>query len=180
MLYSRTLLFIHLEWGGLHFFCESSHVHVRIKIGMLFSCESIFVFVQLLKLCLTLCDPRDCRTWHGQVAQLVKNLPANAGDTVSIPGLGTSPRERNGNPLWYSCLENPLDRVTWWSHTHELLHTRLFLHDLPEFAQIHVHRFMSMEMPSKYLILCHPISSCPQSFPGSGSFPMSWPFASGS
>ena len=38
---------------------------------------------------------------------VVKNLPANAGDTGSIPGSGRSPGEGNGNPLQYSCLENP-------------------------------------------------------------------------
>ena len=50
------------------------------------------------------------------VAQLVKNLPANAGDTRdagSIPGLERSPGEVNGNPLQYSCLENPMDRGAW-------------------------------------------------------------------
>ena len=42
-------------------------------------------------------------------------------------------------------------------------------------------KLMSIEsmMPSNHLILCRPLSSCPQSFPASGSFPMSWPFASG-
>ena len=39
-----------------------------------------------------------------------KNLPANAGDTGVIPGLGGSPGEGNGYPLQYSCLENPIDR----------------------------------------------------------------------
>jgi len=38
---------------------------------------------------------------------VVKNPPANAGDTSSIPGLGRSPGEGNGNPLQYSCLDNP-------------------------------------------------------------------------
>ena len=37
----------------------------------------------------------------------------NAGDLDSIPGLGSSPGEGNGNPLQYSCLENPMDGVTW-------------------------------------------------------------------
>ena len=41
---------------------------------------------------------------------VVKNPPANAGDTGSIPGLGRSPGEGNGNPLQYSSLENPMDR----------------------------------------------------------------------
>ena len=47
---------------------------------------------------------------------VVKNLPANAGDmgdTSSIPGLGRSPGEGNGNPLQCSCLENPMDRGAW-------------------------------------------------------------------
>ena len=46
---------------------------------------------------------------------VVKNPPANAGDTGSIPGLGRSPGEGNGNPLQYSCLENPMDRGAWWA-----------------------------------------------------------------
>ena len=47
---------------------------------------------------------------------IVKNLPANAGDTGdtgSIPGLGRSPGEGHGNPLQYSYLENPMDRGAW-------------------------------------------------------------------
>ena len=41
---------------------------------------------------------------------LVKNLPTNAGDVGLIPGSGRSPGERNGHPLWYFCLGNPMDR----------------------------------------------------------------------
>ena len=41
---------------------------------------------------------------------VVKNLPANAGDTGSIPGLGRTPGGGNGNPLQYSILENPMER----------------------------------------------------------------------
>ena len=40
---------------------------------------------------------------------MVKNPPANAGDTSSIPGSGRSPGEENGNPLQYSCLESSMD-----------------------------------------------------------------------
>ena len=43
----------------------------------------------------------------------VKNPPANAGDTSSIPGSGRSPGEENGNPFQYSCLRNPMDRGVW-------------------------------------------------------------------
>ena len=56
--------------------------------------------------------------WASQVVLVVKNLPANAGDIRhmgSIPGLGRSPRGRHGNPLQYSCLENPKDREAWWA-----------------------------------------------------------------
>ena len=49
------------------------------------------------------------------MAQMVKNLPANAGDQDSIPGSGKSPGGGNGNPLQYLCLENPMDRGAWWA-----------------------------------------------------------------
>ena len=44
------------------------------------------------------------------VAQMVKDLPPNTGDLGLIPGLRRSPGEGNGDPLQYSCLENPMDR----------------------------------------------------------------------
>ena len=44
---------------------------------------------------------------------MVTNPPANAENVDSIPGLGRSPGEGNGNPLQYSCLENPMNRVAW-------------------------------------------------------------------
>ena len=47
---------------------------------------------------------------------VVKNLPAKAGNTGSMPGLGRSPREGNGNQ--YSCLGNPLDREVWQATVH--------------------------------------------------------------
>ena len=49
---------------------------------------------------------------------LVKNLPVNAGDVGLIPGSGRCPEVGNGNPLWYSCLGNPLDRGAWWATVH--------------------------------------------------------------
>ena len=56
-----------------------------------------------------------------QVALVVKNLPATAGnarDMGLIPGSGRSPGEGNGNPLQYSCLENPMDRAAWRATVH--------------------------------------------------------------
>ena len=55
--------------------------------------------------------------------QVVKNLPANAGDVRdvgSIPRLGRSPGVGNGNPLQYSCLENPMDREAWQATVHSV------------------------------------------------------------
>ena len=49
---------------------------------------------------------------------VVKNPLANAGDTGSIPGLGRSPGEGNGNPFQSSCLGNPMDRGAWWVIDH--------------------------------------------------------------
>ena len=49
---------------------------------------------------------------------VVKNLPANAGDAGSVPELGRSPGEGNGNSLQYSCLGNPTNRGAWWSTVH--------------------------------------------------------------
>ena len=52
------------------------------------------------------------------VAVQVKAPPANTGDAGSIPGLGRSPGGGNGNPLQYSCLENSIDKETWWATVH--------------------------------------------------------------
>ena len=60
-------------------------------------------------------------TRASQVALVVKNPPANAGDLRDadlIPGSGRSPREGNDNPLQYSCLKNPLDRGVWCATVH--------------------------------------------------------------
>ena len=56
--------------------------------------------------------------WDSQGTLVVKNLPANAGDTrdwSSIPGWGRSPGGEHDNPHQYSCLENPMDRGAWWA-----------------------------------------------------------------
>ena len=51
-------------------------------------------------------------------SSVVKNPPANAGDMSSIPGSGRSSGEENGNPLQYSCLENPTDEGAWLATVH--------------------------------------------------------------
>ena len=55
---------------------------------------------------------------------VVKNLPANAGDSGSILGPGRSPGEGNGKPLQYSCLGNPMDRGAWCATVHGVAKSR--------------------------------------------------------
>ena len=58
-----------------------------------------------------------------QMALVVKNLPANAGDirdTGLIPGSGKIPGGGHGNPLQYSCLENPMDGEAWQATVHRV------------------------------------------------------------
>ena len=53
-----------------------------------------------------------------------KASACNAGDLGSIPGLGRSPGEGSGNPLQYSCLENPMDREACWATVHAIAKSR--------------------------------------------------------
>ena len=58
-----------------------------------------------------------------QVVLVVKNLLASAGDerdSGSVPELGRSPGGGHGNPSWYSCMENSMDRGVWWAAVHKV------------------------------------------------------------
>ena len=69
------------------------------------------------------------------MALMVKNLPASAGDikdTGLIPELGRSPGGGHGNPLQYSCLENPMDRGGWRAAVHGVAKSRTRLSDLAQ------------------------------------------------
>ena len=59
----------------------------------------------------------------------VKASACNVGDLGSIPGSGRSPGEGNGNPLQYSCLENPMDGRTWWAVVHRVAKSQTRLSD---------------------------------------------------
>ena len=65
--------------------------------------------------------------WGFPGGSVVKHQSANAGDEGdlgSILGLGRSPGGRNVNSLWYSCLENPMDRGAWWATVHRVAKSR--------------------------------------------------------
>ena len=63
------------------------------------------------------------------VAQTIKRLGYNVRDLGSIPGSERSYREGNGNPLQYSCLENPMDRGAWWTTVHWVTKSQTQLSD---------------------------------------------------
>ena len=75
-----------------------------------------------------------------------KILPMNAGDTDSIPGSGRSPGGGNGNPVQYSCLENPMDLGAWWATVHGVTES-----DMTEQLSMHVHVGGSGAEQSKYI-----------------------------
>ena len=58
----------------------------------------------------------------------------DAGDPGSMPGLGRSPGEGNGNPLQYSCLENSMDGGAWWATVHGVTKSRTWLSDFTHFT----------------------------------------------
>ena len=68
---------------------------------------------------------------------MIKNPPANAEDSGSIPGLGRSPGGGNGNPLQCFCLGNPMDRGDWWVTVHAVAKRRIQLSD-----RAHMHACM--------------------------------------
>ena len=71
--------------------------------------------------------------WASQVALAVRNPPASAGDIRdlgSIPESGRSLGGGHGNPLQYSCLENPMDRGAWWAIVHRVAQSRTQLKQL--------------------------------------------------
>ena len=73
------------------------------------------------------------------MALAVKNPPANSGDVRDmdlIPGWGRSPEGGHGNPLQYSCLENPMDRGPWQATVHGVTKSRTQLNDFTFFLSI--------------------------------------------
>ena len=80
---------------------------------------------------------------------MAKNLPANAGNAGSIPMLERWPAEGNGNPLQYSCLENPMDRRAWWATVYGVAKSQIRLS-----AHTHTHN-------TKYPVICILFSNLP-------------------
>ena len=73
----------------------------------------------------------------------------NEGDPGLIPGLGRYPGEGSGNPLQYSCLENPIDGVAWWATVHGVAKS---LTRLSDFTSLHVEGWNGM-ISTEYKLL---------------------------
>ena len=87
--------------------------------------------------------------WASQVALVVKNLPANADnlrDTASIPGSGRSPGGGYGNPLQYSCLENPMGRRAWWATVCRVAKSRTQLKWLNTYTHVFIEKSPSWRL----------------------------------
>ena len=101
---------------------QSCSSHLESCICPYFEEHPPFLLFFLLSLFFCLLFPQiHTYMWGFPDATVVKNLPVNAGDARvvgSIPGLGRSPREGNGNPLQYSCLGNSMDRGAWRATVH--------------------------------------------------------------
>ena len=99
---------------SFHFSCEKKRMYLKKSVSLLSLYSSHFCKWLL-------------QGWAFQVALVVKKLLANAGDirdTGSIPGLGSSLGQGHGNPLQYSCLENPTDRGGWQATVHRAAKSR--------------------------------------------------------
>ena len=93
---------------------------MRREMGGRFKTEGMYVYLWLIYVDVWQKTTKFCKAI---ILQLKKNLPANTRDTGDmglIPGLGRSPGERNGHPLQYFCLENPMDRGTWQAAVHRV------------------------------------------------------------
>ena len=75
---------------------------------------------------------------------VVRNLPANAGDAGSVPGMGRSPRGGNCNSLQQSCLRNHMDRGAWWATVHGVTKNSTLLKQLS--THIHIYFFMLLKL----------------------------------
>ena len=87
-----------------------------------------------------------------QVEQVVKNLPANAGDITdmgSSPGLGRSRGEGNGNPFKCSCLENPMYRGAWHATVHRFAKNQT----QPKQHSTHTQTYLHMHLTSNCLFI---------------------------
>ena len=92
-----------------HLFAREVHIHLSLVSFTLLNPREYFFFREEgFQFNVPSTSP-----WASLVTQMVQNLPAHAGNSSLIPGLGRSPGEGNGNPLQYFCLGSPMHRGVW-------------------------------------------------------------------
>ena len=129
----RVVVKINLK--GLRVVSDTSLVLTNVLLVIVLLLFGIILLHFSHRICLLLCHTRTVRhkscEWRGkwwvdltsQAALVVKNPPPNAGDVRDmglIPGSGRCPGGGHGNPLQYSCLENPMDRGAWGAIVHRV------------------------------------------------------------
>ena len=100
-------------------------------------------------------DTTEWLNWT-EVALMVKNSPAKRGDlrdSHSIPGLGWFPGKGHGNPLHYSCLENPMDRRAWWATVHRVTKSQMQLKWLSMHPPIILNFWKRILLPNSYAFI---------------------------
>ena len=119
--FPRTIRIKSTHFHGLQNACLGSGPHTPLSVSLTPS------GITLSPICSPCFSSGVSKRWVPPMVQQVKNSPANEGDTGSVPGLGRSPGEGNGNPLQYSCLGNPMDRGARWATVHGVTksHTQL-------------------------------------------------------
>ena len=103
--------FYFLRRCGLNYVTFTWSLDINFVFFLL--CQGFFFFHQFISCQVLRTESIFCTS--SLVAQMVKNLPTNAGDPGSIPESGRSPGGGNGNPLQYSCLGSPMDTGAWWA-----------------------------------------------------------------
>ena len=97
------------SWGIGYNWNDLAHSHASTSLHMVWNVTENLILLHWV------CFPTKQELHDGSV---VKNLPANAGDSGSVPETGKYPEEGNGNPLQYPCLENAMDRGAWRATIH--------------------------------------------------------------
>ena len=125
-------LCLSVAWDGFKARCAplpstvSHHLSTSVCALLVFKSEiqqKLYIFLVLILGCISSLFISLCG------GSVVKASVCNAGDLGSIPGLGRSPGEGNGNPLQYSCLENPMGGGAWWATVHGVAKSQTRLSD---------------------------------------------------
>ena len=110
------------------------------------TCMSIYPYVSAFSFIV-----KSHSMWGFPGGSEVKVSAWNAGDPGSIPGLGRSPGEGNGNPLQYSCLENSMDGGAWWATVHGVTKSQTRLSDFTTTQQLRC--FLHLTIRIRYFLL---------------------------